>query len=193
MYKVGRTFVLLLLLLTLGLTYSTQPAIGQSTSIHCSSPIQGATYQTNIIQLNVTLENVPSINEGGGISVNLDGKVGYHGGNLLARWSFRQPPSFYTANIEVPNGNHLLWVQADIFVQRSGVLTDIEVLSQIVNFTVNGPTPTPSSTPMPSPIQTFTPTPSPTVPELSWLTILPILLTIPIALAIVRKRLQRNV
>ena len=37
------------------------------------------------------------------------------------------------------------------------------------------------------------PTPSPSVPEFSWLTILPILLTIPIALAIVRKRLQGNV
>jgi hypothetical protein len=35
--------------------------------------------------------------------------------------------------------------------------------------------------------------PSPSVTEFSWLTILPILLTIPIALAIVRKRLQRNV
>jgi parallel beta-helix repeat protein len=36
-------------------------------------------------------------------------------------------------------------------------------------------------------------TPTPSVPEFSWLTIIPILLTIPIALAIVRKRLQRNV
>jgi hypothetical protein len=36
-------------------------------------------------------------------------------------------------------------------------------------------------------------TPSPSVPEFSYLTILSILLTIPIALAIVRKRLQRNV
>ena len=36
---------------------------------------------------------------------------------------------------------------------------------------------------------TFSPSPSPSVPEFSWLAILPILLTIPIALAIVRKRL----
>jgi hypothetical protein len=35
--------------------------------------------------------------------------------------------------------------------------------------------------------------PSPTVPEFSWFTILPILLAIPIALAAVGKRLQRNV
>ena len=40
---------------------------------------------------------------------------------------------------------------------------------------------------------TATPTPTPSVPEFSWLTILPILLAITIALAIVRKRLQRNV
>jgi hypothetical protein len=37
------------------------------------------------------------------------------------------------------------------------------------------------------------PSPTPSVPEFSYLTILPILLTIPIALAIVRKRLERNV
>jgi hypothetical protein len=36
-------------------------------------------------------------------------------------------------------------------------------------------------------------TPTSSVPEFSWLTILPILLTIPIALAMVRKRLQSNV
>ena len=35
--------------------------------------------------------------------------------------------------------------------------------------------------------------PSPSIPEFSWLTILPILLTIPLAVATVRKRLQRNV
>jgi hypothetical protein len=35
--------------------------------------------------------------------------------------------------------------------------------------------------------------PSPSVPEFSWLTILPILLTITIALVMFRKRLQRNV
>ena len=50
--------------------------------------------------------------------------------------------------------------------------------------------PTPSQTANTSPIDS---SPSPTIPELSWLTILPILLTTTIALAIVRKRLQRNV
>jgi hypothetical protein len=34
---------------------------------------------------------------------------------------------------------------------------------------------------------------SASVPEFSWLTILPILLTIPIAIAMVRKRMQRNI
>ena len=57
---------------------------------------------------------------------------------------------------------------------------------------------TPSSTvPQPSininQESTPTPSPSPSVPEFSWLTILPILLAIPIALITVRKRLQRNV
>jgi hypothetical protein len=40
--------------------------------------------------------------------------------------------------------------------------------------------------------RTTTPTPTASVPEFSWLTILPILLTTTIALIIVRKRLQRN-
>ena len=47
------------------------------------------------------------------------------------------------------------------------------------------------SNPTPTPILTSTPTPS--VPEFSWLTILPILLAAPIALITVRKRLQEKV
>jgi hypothetical protein len=43
------------------------------------------------------------------------------------------------------------------------------------------------------PEKSAAPTPTSSVPEFSWLTILPILLTAPIALAIVRKRLPRNV
>lgn len=46
---------------------------------------------------------------------------------------------------------------------------------------------------IPSTVNTPSPSPTPTVPELSWLTILPLLLTIPIAVAIVRKRLQGHV
>jgi hypothetical protein len=37
-----------------------------------------------------------------------------------------------------------------------------------------------------------TPTPTPTVPEFSWLTILPLLLTIPIALITIEKRITKN-
>jgi hypothetical protein len=45
----------------------------------------------------------------------------------------------------------------------------------------------------PTPSPTTSPTPSPSVPEISWLTILSILLAIPIVLVIVRKKLQGNV
>ena len=45
----------------------------------------------------------------------------------------------------------------------------------------------------PTPSPTTSPTPSPSVPEFSWLTILPILLAIPIVLITVRKRLQGKV
>jgi hypothetical protein len=47
--------------------------------------------------------------------------------------------------------------------------------------------PTAATSPTPNP------TPTPSIPEFSWLTILPILLAIPIALITVRKRLQGNV
>ena len=55
------------------------------------------------------------------------------------------------------------------------------------------PTPNQSDSNQSNSTNILTPTPTPSVPEFSYLTILPILLTIPIALAIVRKRLQRNV
>jgi hypothetical protein len=56
---------------------------------------------------------------------------------------------------------------------------NLDTYSDIMYFTVN--------------TSSQTPTPTPTVPEFSYLTILPILLAIPIALVIVGKRLQRNV
>jgi hypothetical protein len=46
--------------------------------------------------------------------------------------------------------------------------------------------------PNPTPSPTASPTPTPSVPEFSWLPILPLLITTTIALAIVRKRLQRK-
>jgi hypothetical protein len=54
-------------------------------------------------------------------------------------------------------------------------------------------TPTPSETATTTSTSISTPTSTPSVPEFSYLTILPILLAITIAVAAVRKRLQRNV
>jgi hypothetical protein len=51
---------------------------------------------------------------------------------------------------------------------------------------IKTPTPSPTATPTASPISTANP--SPTVPEFSWLTILPLLLCIPIVLIIIRKK-----
>ena len=45
----------------------------------------------------------------------------------------------------------------------------------------------------PLPSTTLSTTPTPSIPEFSWLTILPLLLAIPIVLVIVRKTVSRNI
>ena len=63
-----------------------------------------------------------------------------------------------------------------------------------VNFSINGtvaqttPAPTPTSTPSPTP----TPTPTATVPELSWLVIVPLLLSVFSVAVIIRQRKTSN-
>ena len=80
---------------------------------------------------------------------------------------------------------------ADVKVSdTSNISQSTTMPSQTLAPTVTTSTPSTSPT---SNSNSPTPTSSPTVPEFSWLTILPLLLVIPIILAIVRKRLQRNV
>ena len=202
MGSLGKWFTLILILLVL-LTFvganSTLLVEGQSI-VNITSPIQNQTYYTNSVLLNFTFEtNIASNTRAVVFVYALDGQLGYHTpeGTRIERIGEFYPPfnSFYSTTIDdVPNGNHLLWVQVAFYSYSGGY--PAESLSQIVSFTVDN-TSLPPASPSPSPTQIPTPTPSPsptsTIPEFSWLTILPILLTIPIVLIIVRKKLQRNV
>jgi hypothetical protein len=194
MGKMVKGFTLILILvacLTPSYTNSTlvKGQVAKYVSVNVTSPIENQTYQTNIIPLNFTWDtnvNV-SIIEKVDYSVNLDGQYGHHDGHDIAYGELPKSsiPSSYNTTINVPDGNHLLWVHVFVWYYVTvpsyfGNVDFAESLSEIVSFKVS-PTTSPS------------PSPTPSVPEFSWLTILPILLTIPIALTIVRKRLQGKV
>jgi hypothetical protein len=197
MGSLGKWFTLILisiLLLVFVVANSTQLVEGQSI-VNITSPIQNQTYYTSSVLLNFTFETNLASNSRTIVFVYaLDGQLGYHTpeGTRIERIGQFYPPfnSYYNTTIDnIPNGNHLLWVQVALY--GSSGEYPAESLSQIVSFTVDNTRlpPTPTQTPTPSP----SPSPTPSVPEFSYLTILPILLAVPIALLIVRKRLQRNV
>jgi hypothetical protein len=85
-------------------------------------------------------------------------------------------PSNYSTTLNLPNGNHTLWVGA-LFRFKINATNNMtyntsdERLSQIVNFEVSAP-----------------PNPSPTVPEFSWLIILPLLLSVFSVVEVLRHR-----
>jgi hypothetical protein len=78
-------------------------------------------------------------------------------------------------------------------VNNSGVIKGADTTIEVLPLTTLLPSPTQTSaSPTQTPNPSSTTLPSPSVPEFSWLTILPILLTITIALTIVRKRIAPN-
>ena len=101
--------------------------------------------------------------------------------------------------IAVPNSNTSTFKFIESTIGKYGIslqITDSNGESEYESFQPMGIVVTVQSSPVASPSQSLSPTntPSPSVPEFSYLTILPILLTTTIALSIiVRKRLQRNV
>jgi hypothetical protein len=195
MDKIGKRFTLILILLfmlAVGFSNPVLPVKGQYyyASIHVTSPIQNQIYSTNTIPLNFTMDtNIvnQSVYSVASFLCNLDGNRDYTGGTAIPMSGmpddFFQPvPNSYNTTINVPNGNHLLWVQVDFMVNDTSKFpkyapTVVENLSQIVSFTVdttNQPPPSPSLTS--TPILSSSPTSTPTVPELSWLVILPLIL-----------------
>ena len=110
------------------------------------------------------------------------------------------PERWFT--VAVPNSNISTFKFVESTLGRYGIslrITDSNGESEYQSFQPMGIVVTVQSSPVAQPTTSPSPSlppknsPSPSVPEFSWLTILPILLTIPIALSIVRKRLQRNV
>jgi hypothetical protein len=145
-------------------------------NIYFNSPLN-KTYNSNLLVLNVTLEEASDCeNTIRKASYSLDGAenvslplvfngMSSHNGNALLH-------SETSGIINLPalsEGEHTITVFGEFDINN-------EVLKNTCTSTFNILT-----------------TPNPSVPEFSWLTILPILLTTPIALTIVRKRLQRNV
>jgi hypothetical protein len=141
-------------------------------NIEITCPLQDKIYQTNFIPLNfscgtdvtgITLESFI-------FTLILDGQQGYHGGQgFYLGQSFSPFPSSYNSTMNLPNGNHSLWIDATVWVKdpydRS--LTSVYRLSQIVNFSVLAETNDTSTSVLP--LQ------SSSVPELSWLITLPFL------------------
>jgi hypothetical protein len=103
------------------------------------------------------------------------------------------PPENWSA-VAVPNSNTSTFKFVESTLGRYGIslrITDSNGESEYQSFQPMGIVVTVQSSPVAQPSTSTSPIPS--VPEFSWLTILPILLAIPIALAIIRKKLQGNV
>ena len=107
------------------------------------------------------------------------------------------PPENWS-KVAIPNSNASTYNFVESTLGKYGIslqITDSNEESEYESFQPMGIVVTVQSSPVvsPSPSITSTNSPTPSVPELSWLTILTLLPAIPIALLIVRKRLQRNV
>ncbi|MCW4029636.1 MAG: hypothetical protein NWE92_08325 [Candidatus Bathyarchaeota archaeon] len=166
---------------------------GYKAIVHITSPVQDQIYRTNNILVNFTCDtNIPESEIYSFMFAgNIDGQVGYHGGDRLWLGTFQKPlSSFYSIPVNVSEGTHLLWVQVSIGISEmdsgvaypSGVI--VEDLSQIVSFTVDtgAGTPNPAVTPTPQPTNSAAsntePTATPTVPESSWVAIAALLVSV---------------
>jgi hypothetical protein len=180
------TFFLVLLVVLLAYMMIPVEADNMKTNIHITSPIQNHTYQSNIIPLNYTLETnierLPNITvQNVGFVYNLDGQPGYHDGHAAGGDFFYPPlPSNYSTTLNLPNGNHTLWVGA-LFRFKINATNNMiyysssESLSQIVNFEVSA---------------TSSPNPSPSVPEYPILAIvIPFIVSLAFTLVLKRRLL----
>ena len=154
-------------------------------NIKINSPTN-STYHSNSLNLDITIntmfDNFTNTNRT--ISYSLDGKSSIAINDVTYKYFEGNSTSTVTASTlisNLPYGQHEVQVEAkyqyakDIsFTSKASALFFIDVGTGNQSL-ISSPTPTPS------------------VLEFSWLTILPLLLTIPIALAIVRKRLQGKV
>jgi hypothetical protein len=164
-------------------------------SIIVHSP-QNTTYQSNNLTLSLTAEigkltQIPVFGEEEVRSIQVEAdwitnittiQLSY----VLSDYNFHTPlyPENLSYNlIDIPDGNHTLKITAfetglaGYNENGRSIYYEINANSSVtINFAVE-----------------TTLKPTPTIPEFSYLTILPILLSTAIALAIVKKRLQRNV
>jgi hypothetical protein len=187
---------LFLLLLALPFSYVMLPVKGQTSQtrdVNITSPIENQTCQSNIVPLEFTI-NLSGIEsfaiknnltiQGLVLNCALDGQQGYHAPQHIVGIGESHelyPPfqSNYSTTLNLPNGNHTLWVSAAFWIVDSyGNHQPIEELSQFVKFAVEAPNPSTSTIP----------SQTPTVPEVSWLIILSLLLSVFSVAVVLRHR-----
>jgi hypothetical protein len=179
--------------------------------VNILSPKNSTDY-SNPVQLTFTIQVTGLFGQFGNVGYQIDNGVinstTNYGKSVVTATNVPAPGDFYKTTTaqgtitlpDLPNGNHKVTVYYGwqyLGVPENPSLKRYEVYGYTsAIFTVGSPTETPPVTTSPSPSSAETSpiiTPSPSVPELSYLTILPILLAIPIALAIARMRLQGKV
>ncbi|XHH07698.1 MAG: hypothetical protein ACFCUE_08940 [Candidatus Bathyarchaeia archaeon] len=170
-----------------------KPVTGQtevSISYNVTAPVQNLVYSNNV-PLNFTCEtNLDRIQEVLFV-LNVDGETGYHGGRGVRLGNFTSIPPFFNTTIYFPDGNHTIWVDGFFWYYSDSGLACIERPSKMVKFFVNAePSSVPSEsvvvpTDSPSPPP---PSPSPTIPEYSWVAIMPLFIATLLITAAQRKK-----
>ena len=183
---------LLLALLFLGFSCGALLVKSQPSSIplniNVSSPIENGTYANNTVQVSFTYDTkaIPSsfIIQEVVFACVLDGQPNSYNGHVTRLGDYLSPiPLSLTSSLDVPEGNHTLYVEVTVW--GKDYTYDIYENSTVINFTIVNST---VSIPTPNQSTSLSPSPSPTVPELSWLVIVPLLLSIFSVAVILRHR-----
>ena len=134
-------------------------ATGYNIVVKVSSPVQNKTYITNDIPLsficdaNIT-EPTLVANSTVAYAYNLDGQTVPYGESSRIGQFYQPFPFFHNSSINVPNGNHSLFVLATFWITSVDEYADtfqMNNVSQVVNFTVNADLPTIPNSPTPLP------------------------------------------
>ena len=164
---------------------ATNQSLTFSSGVTLYSPLN-KTYTSNVVYCNGSFSCPTELLET--LNYSLDEKyLGYLPWKL-DMGSLGNPVTNFNGSVSLPNlndGSHKLSIGVKEELWDGTHLVNTTTWVNTVYFTV--------ITNQSLPSLTSSPTPTSSIPEFSWLTILPILLAIPIVLVMARKRLQRNV
>ena len=183
-------FVLFLLTISLPIIFSQFVTVNANPfptypNIKINSPTN-STYHSNSLNLGITINTMFDnfTNTDRTISYRLDGKSSIAINDVTYKYFEGNSTSTVTASTlisNLPYGQHEVQVEATYQYAKDISFTSIASVLFFIDVGIGNQSPISS------------PTPDPSVPEFSWLTILPLLLIISIVLIIARKRLQVNV